>query len=179
MEQPSITVTNKSNSGENCDTTAMIGITRYTIQSNDYHKENKNACNKLFWFQSWEYTKTFIKEKFGVEFKPPTDGLLAPFEQCLLTLIFIESNQSHKFIEQVFGYKDHNVVSRIIDTWLPQFGVVGRSLSILPNITSNLIDELESQSYVDLGLKKVGGVIDGKDWFTDTIRSDQHISTVQ
>ena len=62
---------------------------------------------------------------------------------------------------------------------MPQFGEVDRSLSILPNITSNLIDDLEPQSYIDLGLKMVGGVIDGKGWFTNTIQSNQNLATVQ
>ena len=29
---------------------------------------------------------------FGVEYKPPSDNPLSPFEQCLLTLMYIESN---------------------------------------------------------------------------------------
>ena len=118
-EQPSITVTNDTNSGEIRDTMNLIGITRYTIQSDEYHKENKNACNELFRFRSWRYTKAFIKEMFGVEYKPPSDGPLSPFEQCLLTLMYIESNHSLQFIGLVFGYKDHSAVSRIIDAWLP------------------------------------------------------------
>lgn len=51
--------------------------------------------------------------------------------------------------------------------------------SILPFITSKLIDDLEPQSYKDLGLKKVGAIIDGKDFYTDTVRSDRSISTAQ
>ena len=38
MEQPSITVTKKSNSVENCDVITMIDITLYTIRSDEYHK---------------------------------------------------------------------------------------------------------------------------------------------
>ena len=100
---------------------------------------------------------------FDIEYKPPVDGPLSPFEKCLFMLMFIESNHSHTFIGLVFGYKGHNAVSRIIDAWMPQFGEVDWLLSILPNSASKLIDELEPQSYIDLGLKKVGGIIDGKD----------------
>ena len=50
---------------------------------------------------------------------------------------------------------------------------------ITSNITSNLIDELKPQSYIDLGLRKVGVIIDCKDWFTDKIRSNQNIFNVQ
>ena len=69
--------------------------------------------------------------------------------------MYIESNHSLQFIGLVFGYKDHSAVSRIIDAWMPQFGEVGRSLSIFPNITFNFIDESEPQSHIDLGLKKM------------------------
>lgn len=139
------------NNNDNNNGTGLIGVTRYTIQSDEYHQQNKNASNEFFRFRSWSYTKAFLEDMFDVKYEPPVGGPLSPFEQCLLTLTFIESNHTHQFIAQIFGYKDHSAVSRIIDAWLPKFGEVGRSLSILPFITPKLIDDLEPQSYKDLG----------------------------
>ena len=97
----------------------------------------------------------------------------------LVTLFYIESQHEFQFIAKVFGYKDKSNVSRVINDWLPIFGEVGQHLSILPFINARLIDDLEPESYVELGLRKVAANIDGKDWYTDTVRKDRSVSTVQ
>ena len=81
-----------------------------------------------------------------------------------------------QFIAQIYGYKDHSQISRIINAWVPEWGDLGEDLSILPFITADVIDELEPQSYIDLDLRKVGAIIDGKDFYTETVRKDRVIS---
>ena len=112
----------------------------------------------------------------NVEYVVPQPEILGTplslFEQCLMTLFYIESNHTLQFIAQVYGFKDHTRVSRIINAWLPEWGEVGEQFSILPFIDKDFLDDTEPQSYIDLGLKKAGAIIDGKDFYTDTVRSD-------
>ena len=163
--------------------TILLGVNRITIQCDDYHKKYKNAASEFFRFQSWQYTKEFIEGMFELEYKKPTiDTIgkpLSSFEQCLMTLFYIESNHDLQFIAQVYGFQDHTMVSRIINAWLPEWGPLGKDLSILPFIDADLIDEMEPQSYIDLDLRKVGAILDGKDFYSDTVRGNRTISTVQ
>mmetsp|Transcript_3030 Transcript_3030/g.3354 ORF Transcript_3030/g.3354 Transcript_3030/m.3354 type:complete len:153 (-) Transcript_3030:239-697(-) len=62
---------------------------------------------------------------------------------------------------------------------MPIFGEVGEHLSILPFIDKETIDEHEPQSYINLELRKIGLVVDGKDWYTETVLQNRTISTVQ
>jgi len=148
------------------------GVTRLTLISDEYHKKYPKAASAFFRFRTWEFTKRFIEAMFCVEYTEPTfDQLkrgLSKFEQCLLTLFYIESYHDMQFVAQVYGFKDHTAVSRIVNAWLPEWGILGRQLSVLPHITAELIDDLEPQSYIDLGLRKVGAILDGKDFYTET-----------
>ena len=62
---------------------------------------------------------------------------------------------------------------------MPIFGEVGKHLSILPFVDKETIDELEPQSYIDLGLRSIALVVDGKDFHAQTVRNNRTISTVQ
>ena len=96
-------------------------------------------------------------------------GSLLMFEQVLMTLFWIENKISILKIALIFGFKWHATVSKVINDWMPICGEVGKHLSILPFIDKDTIDELEPQSYIDLGLRKMGLVVDGKDWYAETV----------
>ena len=106
-------------------------------------------------------------------------GSLSLFKQVLMTLFWIENKISILKIALIFGFKSHGTVSNVINDWIPIFGEVGRHLSILPFIDKDTIDELQPQSYIYLGLRKMGLVVDGKDWYAETVRQNRTISTVQ
>jgi len=117
---------------------------------------------------------------FFIKYTPPNPKApLSQFKQCLMALFFIEHQCSLQLIAQIYGYKDHSQISRIINAWVPEWGDLGEDLSILPFITADVIDELEPQSYIDLDLRKVGAIIDGKDFYTETVRKDRVISVAQ
>ena len=161
-----------------------LGVSRITVQCDDYHNRYKRASSEFFRFNSWPYTKEFVMAMFpGIIWKQPTLKMigtpLSSFEECLMTLFYIESNHDLQFLAQVYGFQDHSMISRIINAWLPEWGMLGRHLSILPYIDAQLIDDLEPQSYVDLDLRKVGAILDGKDFYCDTVRDDRTISTAQ
>ena len=97
----------------------LLGLNRYSVQSDDYHRENPLACKDLYRFESWEYCKAFIKGMFDVEYVPPTKesifGKLSKFEQVLMTLMWIESSISLQRLSLIFGYKTKYKPSRIIN----------------------------------------------------------------
>ena len=158
------------------------GVNRISIQCDKYHNQYKRAAKEFFRFDSWQNTKRFVKEMFELTYEKPTIEMLgkplSPFEQCLMTLFYMESDHNLQFVAQVYGFQDDIIVSRITNAWLPEWGILGKHLSILPFVDAELIDELEPQSYIDLDLRKVGAILDGKDW-SDTVGDDRTISTVQ
>ena len=62
---------------------------------------------------------------------------------------------------------------------MPILGEVGKDLSVLPYIDKDTIDELEPQSCMNFDLRKMGLVVNGKDWYTETVQPNRTISTVQ
>ena len=102
------------------------------------------------------------------------------FEQVLLTLFWIENKVFTTKITLIFGYKTSSIVSNTINHWMPIFGEVGKHLSILPFVDKITIDELKTQSYIDLGLRLIALVVDGKDFNTQTVQNNcSTISTVK
>ena len=53
-----------------------------------------------------------------------------------------------------------------------EWGEVGHMYSLLPYIDAAYLDEVEPHSYKEVGLRKVGAIIDGKDFHTETVRKD-------
>ena len=150
----------------------FLGVSHITIQCDHYHKRYKRASSEFFWFDSWSYTKEFVEAMFpGVFWEQPTLEMigtpLSSFKECLMMLFYIESSHDLQFLAQVYGFQDHTMISRIINACLPEWGTLGRHLSILPCIDAQLIDKLEPQSYVDLDLRKVGAILDGKDFYSE------------
>jgi len=153
------------------------GVNRMSVASDEYHAAFPKACACFFRFESWELLKDFIEDMHDLPYERPDKRKgLSKFEQCLLTLFYIESGCNLQFIAQVYGFADHTTVSKIVNAWVPVWGEVGRHLSILPGLTSAVMDELVPQSYIDLGLEDVGAILDGKDWYTETVRKDRAVA---
>ena len=87
----------------------LLGLNRYSVQSDDYHRENPLACKDLYRFESWEHCKAFIEGMFDVEYVPPTKesifAKMSKFEQVMMTLMWIESSISLQRLSLIFGYK--------------------------------------------------------------------------
>jgi len=177
---PRLSSANETTTVTNSDQLTEIkfqGVNRLSVASDEYHAAYPKACACFFRFESWGHLKDFIEDMHDLPYERPDKRKgLSKFEQCLLTLFYIESGCNLQFIAQVYGFADHTTVSKIVNAWVPVWGEVGRHLSILPGLTSAVMDELVPQSYIDLGLEDVGAILDGKDWYTETVRKDRAVA---
>jgi hypothetical protein len=71
--------------------------------------------------------------------------------------------------------RSRSTVSAYIAAWAPKWGQAGKWLSIL-DIDEDFLVATEPQSYIDDGLRKIGYVVDGKDFATDTPRTHTAIT---
>lgn len=160
---------------------AHTGITRLSITSNKWHEDNDTMSKKMFGME-WKPLKAFVLAMFGLKHKELTpddqDKPLSMFEQCLMSLIAQENDIDQEFLAKYFD-RSRSTVSRVIKKWSPLWGEVGLHLGVLPFIDAKLIDALEPLKNQRLGLKKHGATVDGKDWFSETARSDRVASVSQ
>lgn len=142
-------------------------------------------AKEYFGFDTWEQVKQMIFIAFELEPSEMTvDVLKKPvgldqFEQALIGLMVIESNLSQRKIANIFGYKDHSMISKVAKYWIPEWGRIGRYLSVLPFMDEETILAMQSEKLVKLGLDKVAYLIDGKDFPSDTVRVDRVVNSAQ
>ena len=78
---------------------------------------------------------------------------------------WMETRLLRQLMATFFGFKNHMSIVRIIMKWLPHWGRRRRELSILLFIDKEFLTNVEPQSYIYLGLRKVTAIIDRKDFF--------------
>ena len=88
-------------------------------------------------------------------------------------------SKSLKSVRPPTHLNDPTTISRVCNMWVPKWGRVGRHLSILPFIDAFTIDEMESEKFVSLDLRKVAYLKDGKDFLCDTSPVDRVINNAQ
>jgi len=165
--------------------TGKIGPNRIAIQSDTWHKVNPKMAKEYFGFETWDNVKDMIYCAFELEHVEPTEEILKArrgldqFEQALIGLMLMETELTHMKIANIFGYQTHWVISEVAKAWLPEWGRIGRYLSILPFIDAETIEELESEKFVKLGLHKIAYLIDGKDFPCHTVRIDRIVNCAQ
>jgi hypothetical protein len=154
------------------------GYNRLSLTSDVWHSypHNKGIAKKLFGFDDWNHTKFYMKALFQLEHQEPTfeklNEQLSEFELCLMSLTWMNNKKDRLDVSTMFGTFKNNV-TRANSVWVERWGRAGVALSILPFIDAELIDELEPEKYVKLNLRDVGSVLDGKDYLTETARSDR------
>ena len=114
-------------------------MTRLNVSSDKYHKNNPKVAKLWFKFEdtakdstmsSWDVTKQFMKDMFGVDHEEPTIQMirdpggrakkLTKFETCFVALIFFQNAYEHELIASIFGCT-RQLVSRCIKFWAPHF----------------------------------------------------------
>ena len=161
------------------------GLNRLQLTSDAYYakKANTHLANQWFKLGTWSETKLYIEAFFGLTHsgESGSDCLrnkLSEFEECLMALLCMNQLFSHDLVARMFGtYKTK--VSDVLKKWMPLWNEIGLILGILPFIDGWMIDELEPEKYVNLGLRKVGAVLDGKDYLTETARINRTVSVGQ
>lgn len=166
------------------------GMNRFSMSNPEYFKENKRACQEFYNFKDFRFLRRYIELVIGVEYIPPTKltsvggkngcNALSSFEQILLTLFFCQAHFNFDTIGTVFGVKSRETVRKHIDRWMPVLGEVGDMLSsFLHYLDDDALETLEPEWYIKLDLRKIAGVIDGKDFLCETVRTDKHLNCAQ
>ena len=173
------------------------GLDRLNISSDKYHKANPKVAKVYFKFEdtekgsklsSWDVTKQFLKDMFGVEHQEPTIDMiydktgrakkLTEFETCLVALIFFQKAYDHEFIASIFGCT-RQLVERCIKYWAPHFREVGYHMARLP-LTKEFLDKTYPQTYIDLAFSSpVANVVDGTDVLMETVRVCRAVNIMQ
>jgi hypothetical protein len=166
------------------------GMNRFSMSNPEYFEENKRACQDYYNFKDFRFLKRFIEKIIGVKYIPPVKltsiggtnscNTLSAFEQILLTLFFTQAHFNYDTIGSVFGVKSRETVRKYIDRWMPVLGEVGDMLSSFTHyLDDSALETLEPESYIKLDLKKIAGVIDGKDFLCQTVRTNKHLNCAQ
>lgn len=114
------------------------GLTRYTIQSDEWHANNPNAAKELFGYPTWEATKQSIAEQFpslvekGPLETPPRifqskKGVLqlddvSEFEKCLCVKLMDRTGLTKSRAALLMGRQDRTV-TYWRQAWCPQWGI--------------------------------------------------------
>jgi hypothetical protein len=161
------------------------GLNRLQLTSDAYHakKANTNLANQWFKLGTWSETKLCVEVFFGMKHSGESEshclqGPLSDFEECVMALLSMNQVVSHALLHRMFGTYRTNC-SSVLKKWMPKWNEIGLMLGILPFIDGRMIDELEPEKYVKLGLRKVGAVLDGKDYLAETARSNRTVSVGQ
>jgi hypothetical protein len=161
------------------------GLNRLQLTSDTYHakKANTNLANQWFKLGTWSETKLCVEVFFGMKHSGESEshclqGPLSDFEECIMALLSMNQVVSHALLCRMFGTYRTNC-SSVLKKWMPKWNEIGLMLGILPFIDGRMIDELEPEKCVKLGLRKVGAVLDGKDYLAETARSNRTVSVGQ
>ena len=164
------------------------GLNRISISSDTFHNHtrNKGLAKQLFGFDSIRETKAMITALFDVEYEKvydlqiKTGSGLTNMEQIMLTLVWTNLVLPHDILGIMFGCTCRQTVSNYINRWMPVLGERGDMMSnLLPFIDAEVIDALEPYTYKELDLRKIGAVVDGKDFPAETVRTDRFVNCGQ
>jgi len=143
----------------------------------------KCSVSNLYGFADFEFLIDFLESVFDVKYKKPKNvnlhqgkggGGLREFEQILLTLLWTNTLWNGDVIGVLFGIKSTTTVSNYIKKWMHLLGECGDMLSsFLPFMDESSFEALEPESYIDMDLRKIGALVDGKDFLSETVRSDR------
>ena len=159
------------------------GLNRISMTTKTLFESNEKLCKQLYGFPDFVFLIDFLESAFDVKYEKPknvnlqrgkADGGLREFEQILLTLLWTNTYWYQDVIGVLFGIKSNKTVANYINRWLPLLGECGDMLSsLLPFMDATSFEALEPESYIDMNLRMIGALVDGKDFLTETVRSDR------
>ena len=94
---------------------------------------------------------------------------LIQFKQYLIALMYIKMGNNQVMIASYLSYRGTTIISECIVAWVPEWGELGRMLSLLLYINTEYLDAVKPQSYINLGMQKVAAIVDSKDFYTKTV----------
>ena len=100
------------------------------------------------------------------------DDFITEFERSIITKIFFRKELEFMMIGHIWGRTN---IGQYVKTWAPLWGEAGADLSIL-DINEVIVISLTPEDYINGCTDKVCGLVDGKDFKTETIRSHSGIT---
>jgi len=164
------------------------GLNRISLTSKDGICANSKICAQLYGFDDFEFLIEFLEAAFDIKYleaksSTATNGKgnnLSEFEQCLLALVYTNTIWGYEILGLMFGGLSKKTVALYINRWVPLLGERGDMMSnLLEFMDEGSFEELEPSSYIEVGLRKVAALVDGKDFLAETVRTDRTINCAQ
>jgi len=150
------------------------------ITRDEWHESHPDAAKHLFGFSTWEETKGYLWVLWpDMELPAPDAGLarssnMTEYEQCLITKMRMHQALTMLNLALIWG-RGREQIGRYVKKWAPKWGEAGQDFSIL-DTSKEFLERTCPQSYKDAGLENVCAVPDGKDFMTETTRTNTMIS---
>lgn len=100
------------------------------------------------------------------------DGHITEFEKSIITKIVFRKGLEFKLLGFIW---DRTNIGRYVKSWAPLWGEAGADLSIL-DINEDILRALTPEDFVNGCTDKVCGLVDGKDFKTETVRIQSGIT---
>lgn len=159
---------------EKMKVTVSKGITRSNIVCPIWHESHPKFCHYWLGFISfaefviyhkclWPYVNSTVEIK---------DGRICDFEKSMITKMYFRKGLEFELIGNIWGRSN---IGRYVKMWAPLWGEAGANLSIL-DINESILISLTPEDFVNGSTDKVCGLVDGKDFKTETIRTHSGIT---
>ena len=100
------------------------------------------------------------------------DGHITEFEKSMMTKMYFRKGLEFELIGHIWGRSN---IGRYVKSWAPLWGEAGANLSIL-DINESILHSLTPEDFVNGCTDKVCGLVDGKEFKTETIRTHSGIT---
>lgn len=166
----------------------LSGITRYTLSSKEFHENRIELCNVLFGFPSWDIFTNYHKCWWPHINTDITDDIIkhleldkrrniCEFEKSMIWLLKVHSEYSINEIANIFECTNQNI-SLVLETTSPRWQFISECIILLP-ISEKYLRDSMPKVFIDDGLSNVASLYDGKDFKTETIRSNSTFTRAQ
>lgn len=144
------------------------GIIRSNIVCPTWHEKNPNFVP--YWLGFRSYAEFTIYHKcLWPDVSTTVDvksGKITEYEKSIITKMFFRKGLEMELLGNIWGRRN---IGRYIKSWSPLWGEAGADLSIL-DVNETILTALTPEDYVNGCTDKVCGLVDGKDFKTETIR---------
>ena len=143
-------------------------ITRSNIVCPIWHENNPRFVP--YWLGFINYTEFTIYHKCIwpdiVTVVHVKDGYITEFEKSMITKMLFRKGLEFELIGFLWGCTN---IGRYVNSWAPLWGEAGADPSIL-DINEDILRSLTPEDFINGCTDKVCGLVDGKDFKTETVR---------
>ena len=156
----------------------LYGLSRRTLTSDEWHRSNPDACHQLFGFETWKqlviYHKTFFPQIKITNEYVDTKTHITFFEKSLIWLLKVRVKMKHSELGYIFD-RSKSSISKYLQDVGPKWKEIGMNLCQL-DIYEEFLKVSIPQEFIDADMANVGALNDGKDFKSETVRSNSFFS---